>query len=183
MRPVGVAHVEVGDHIVDDVVNIDILGIVRIGGAIGVAALDSLVGSLIPQSPTGEVEHRIPGLGAPIGGGAVGVGIPVFLLATEVSGRKGVVRTLNRIVEPPVGPVDVDMQKALVRGDIAHGQDGLATEGVTDIERIIAGTAPLPAIIGVRTQHDGVKTVVGIVAKERIAELRVAVDFPEQEPQ
>ena len=75
------------------------------------------------------------------------------------------------------------MQKALVRSDIAHGENRLPPEGVANVERVIAGAAPLPAIIGIGPQHDRVKPVGGLVSKERIAELRFTVALPEEKTQ
>ena len=81
------------------------------------------------------------------------------------------IRTLDGVIETPVDPVDIDVQKALVRSDVAHGEHGLPAEGIANIKRIIAGAAPLPAVIGVGPEHDGVKSIGSIISKERVAKL------------
>ena len=86
MAQPGVADKEIGDHVVDDVVDIDILGKIRALRTIRVPALDTLIGGVSLQALAGQVKHRVPGLGIAVGGGAVGVGIPVLLLAPEVGG-------------------------------------------------------------------------------------------------
>ena len=183
MRPVGIAYIEIGNHVVDEIVDIDVMREGGIRRAIRIATLDPLVGRFGLQPLAGQREHGAPGLGVAVGGRAVGVGVPILLLSSEIGGRERMIRPLDGIVEAPVDTVDIDVDEALVGGDIAHGKNGLTPKGIADKKRVIPRSAPLPAIIGVGPQDDGVEALGRIVTKEGVAKLRVAVDLPEEKTQ
>ena len=147
MRPVGIAYIEIGNHVVDEIVDIDVMREGGIRRAIRIATLDPLVGRIGLQPLAGQREHGAPGLGVAVGGRAVGVGVPILLLSSEIGGRERMIRPLDGIVEAPVDTVDIDVDEALVGGDIAHGKNGLTPKGIADKKRVIPGSAPLPAIV------------------------------------
>ena len=109
MRPVGVADVVVGDHVSDEVIDVQ-------------DRFDRRVVRLVAHVGAAEIKHGIVGGGGAgnHGAGAVFHRIVFAIVATEVLGGKIVVRALVQFRHAPEDAVDVEQAVLAFGGQAAH---------------------------------------------------------------
>ncbi|OQB79291.1 MAG: hypothetical protein BWX88_04891 [Planctomycetes bacterium ADurb.Bin126] len=181
--PVGVADVHGHDHVVDVVVDVDVVGVVRAPGAVGVVSLDPLVGLGGRDALADQGKHGVPGGGVPIDGVAGVEGVPGVLVATEVVGVERGLWPLAGIVEAPVEAVDVEVDKVAVGGGLAQGELGLAAELVADVLDLVCRGSPGVAVVGVGAEGDRIEFLghAFVGPEDRILEFRGPVLLLEQQ--
>ena len=146
-RPVARTAPEIGEHVGDEVVDVNMVDVRRIVRTVRVVALELLILHVVRQTDPNLVDHGVPRGGVALAcGRPVMNGVPIFLLAPEIIRRERSVRAFDWIIQPPVQPVDVQVYERSVRPRLAEGQLGVSHVLIDNILRV--GLAPVvPTIV------------------------------------
>ena len=130
------------DHVVDQVVHIEQVGVGWVKAAVRIIPLQALVGGGRTQPGIRQRHELFPGCPLPpeelI---EILDDVPVLRHASLVGSLEVVIGPLGRIVEPPVETVDIQVHVVVVPGEITHGQLAVFHPQVAGIGRIPAPIA------------------------------------------
>ncbi len=113
-RPIGVADIQVQQHVINVTRHIEEAFRRGIIGAVGIVSLHPLIGRRAAALEV-EIHQVVPRLHvAGTDRFACVYGIPVLFVAAQITGRKRRIGTLHRVVHSPVHAVDVQMDEITV---------------------------------------------------------------------
>ncbi len=146
LRPVQVAAVDVDDHVVDEVVDVEEL-------------LDRRVLLGAGEAGLGEGAHLVPCDVVAVADPVVGHCVVVVALAAEVAGRECGVGAFGGVVDAPVEAVDVEVDVVAAGTDPAHGDLGVAHPLVAHhgAAEALLGVPVDPRVVVVAAQDEGVE--------------------------
>ncbi len=106
--------------------------------------------------------------------------VPIFLFASVVAGREGMVRPLTRIVKAPIQAIYIEMNKCPMRTRIPSRYLQTSPKLVA---RILLGEScciPCVSVVGAATKNNRVKFIDCIISEQLVSQLGPTIDSLEK---
>ena len=181
------------NHVINEVLHVEQLGISRIGRAVGKVAFDPLGGGCAGQTGVRLSHHGVPSVGgAAVEFGEVFEGIVFVPGASEVSGLERRARVLGQVVDAPVETVQEEVDEPAAAPCLAHGSERIPNPLIPEVTRLPAGPADVAFLIrspfhtgpGIRRkslEHEFVKLRRTGTGEERIFQVTRAIGSAKDE--